>query len=287
MTGDAFRRPLLALPVRAAAFLMLLVVMAGCAQPAGASQGRAWDWLLHLRDADGRWPAELVPYVVEAALATGKDPSTWPSPVPMVEQMQWPADNATYIAALRPLHAWALLPEHGGRGADIERRLLAGYDGRQFGNPALLNDDAFALLTLAALDPMEASDRAASLAENQTAGGGWSWAPGSEPETDMTGIVLTALADARAGGFDASRARSFLDGTHVPGGGHALRTGGSANCDSTVWALRGGRALGVPAPADDGAFLASLQRRDGGLAYLAGGAANALCTVEAVPELPR
>jgi hypothetical protein len=274
-------------PVRAAALLLLLVVTAGCAHPAaGGAQGRAWDWLLGQRDAEGRWSATLTPYVVEAAVAAGKDPSAWPSPVPLAQQVPWPADGATYMSALRPLHGWALLPDHGGRGADIERRLLAGYDGRQFGNPALLNDDAFALMTLAALDPAKASGRAASLAANQSADGGWSWAPGGEPETDMTGIILSVLSDAGAGGFDANAARAFLDGTHVAGGGHAQHTG-AANCDSTVWAMRGYRALGVPAPSDDQAFLESLQRGDGSLAYQAGGSANALCTVEAAAELPR
>jgi hypothetical protein len=272
-----------------ALLVLLAAVLAGCAQAPhgdGDAQGRAWDWLLAQRDADGRWPANLVPYVVEAAVATGKDPATWPAPVPLQAQLAWSPDSVGYLASLRPLHAWALLPSHGGHGDDIRQRILAGHDGHQFGNPALLNDDAFAVMTLALVDRPAAASRTDALLENQTAAGGWSWAPGGEPETDMTGIVLSALSDAGVSGFDAAAARAFLDGTHAAGGGHALHTDGDANCDSTVWALRAYDILGGGPPADDGGFLASLQRGDGAFAYRPGGPGNALCTVEALPLAP-
>lgn len=272
--------------MRRVAAVLVLALMAGCSQPhEKSSQDRAWDWLLDQRDEGGRWPAAFVPHVVEAAAASGRDPAVWPSPVPLAEQMAWPSEGGTFMSSLRSLHAWSLLPQNGGRGEDITERLLAGYDGRQFGDAALLNDDAYALLALGAIDPALAASHAASLAENQSAEGGWAWSPAGKPETDMTGIVLVALARAAVGGFDPAAARGFLDRTHQAGGGHSMHVGGEANCDSTAWAMHGYKALRTGAPEDDRAFLASLQREDGSLAYQPSGGSNALCTVEAVPLL--
>jgi hypothetical protein len=272
-----------AVPVRAIALLALLLG-AGCLQaaPEPSPQERAWDWLLDQRGAGGRWEAAFVPHLVEAAVASGKDPEEWPSPVPLADQLAWPAEDAGFMASLRPLRAWALLPDHGGRAHAIADRIIAGHDGRQFGEPALLNDDAYAVLGLADINEDLALAFSWALLDNQSVEGGWSWTPGGTPETDMTGIVLAGL---RQGGYNATAARAFLDGTRAPGGGHAMHAGGGANCNSTAWALNGYAALGGEAPADGLAFLASLQRPDGALAYQAGGAANALCTVEAVPLL--
>jgi hypothetical protein len=270
-----------------AALAASLALLGGCVHGEAGPRERAWDWLLEQRDAEGRWPEAFVPYLVETAMLGGKDPASWPEDRPLAAQLPWPGEGAGYMVSLRPLYAWSLLPGHGGRGAEALERVLAGHDGRQFGDPALLNDDTFALLALDGLSPSgEAARYGASLAENQSAEGGWSWAPDGEPETDMTGMALEALAGAGAGGLDAAAARAFLDATHAAGGGHAVHAGGEPNCDSTVWAVRGYRALGLAPPGDDAAFLRSLQRPDGAVAYRPGGAGNALCTAEALPALP-
>lgn len=270
-----------------ALLLLLAPALAGCAQgsqPEGP-QDRAWSWLLGQRDEGSRWQDLTVPSLVESAVASGKDPAAWPEPVPLAGQLRWPPDGEGYMDSLRPLHAWALLPGHGGRGDAVTQRLLAGYTSGQFGQPGQLNDDAFALLALAAIDRAQASARAGSLSGNQSTAGGWSWAVGAAPETDMTGMAIMALARAGAAGFDAAAARAYLDRTHAAGGGHGYHEGEGPNCDSTVWAIRGYEALGVAPPPDDRAFLRSLQRDDGSVAYRPGGVGNLLCTVEAVPEL--
>lgn len=249
---------------------------------------QAWDHLLSLRDDGGRWSEGLVPYLVEAAVAGGRDPRSWPPELPLVQQLGWPADNGSYIGSLRSLYAFALANE---RAEEVEGRILEGFDGRQFGDPALLNDDAFALLALHATadrDDPRWSGWTASLASNQSDDGGWSWGVGGPGETDMTGIVLDAIGqEAQAGPADSERAAVFFATTRAPDGGHALMPGDDAgNCDSTVWALRGlARVEGGDGASDAERraawdFLLALQRDDGGFAYQPDGPANALCTAE-------
>lgn len=275
---------------------LLAVLLSGCARPEPDGQGlgkeldRSWSALLEVRDAQGRWPSGLLPYVAEAASAAGKDLHSWPPPLPIADQVQWPADDAPLLQALRPLHA-AALAGHGDQAVAqrVRDRVLAAYDGVQFGEPALLNDDAFALIVLAAADvswTTELRPAIHGLVANQSADGGWSWSAGAAGETDVTGLVLAGLSQAGAlGEVTPEGVLAFLGTTESPGGGHALQAGGGPNCDSTVWAIRAYAALGRQAPQGDWDFLLGLQRQDGSFAYTPGGPANALCTAEAATLL--
>ncbi|HUR25148.1 MAG TPA: prenyltransferase/squalene oxidase repeat-containing protein [Candidatus Thermoplasmatota archaeon] len=279
--------------------MMAASAFAGCTRPEPwpdleAEADAAFASLLAGRGDDGRWPPAQVPYVIEAAHAAGKDLHAWPQPVPVAHQVAWPPENASLLQALRPLLAVALAA-HDGVDVDVaasqrvQDRVMAAFDGRQFGDPALLNDDAFALIVLgaahvtwsSALDP--AVD---GLLANQSADGGWSWSVGGAGETDMAGLVLAGVTEAGAiHRVDRRPVLAFLDTTRSPGGGHALHPGGPPNCDSTVWAIRAHDAFGMPAPRGDWDFLVSLQRPDGSFAYTPGGPGNALCTSEAATLL--
>jgi hypothetical protein len=286
--------------VRAHAVAWLaVVVLAGCfAQPPDDPTkdyapllATAIDALAAQRDAQGLWPAGQVPYVVEAASAAGLDLDGWLQPVPVAQQVAWPAENASFLASLRPLYAVALVAAGVGdeaRLAQVRDRVMAGFDGQQFGDQQLLNDDAFALIVLGAAQVAWSSElepAIAHLLENQTSEGGWSWAVGGRAETDMTGIVLRGLVEAGAiHRVEAGPVLAFLETTRGTEGGYALSPGGQSNCDSTVWGIRTKEALGL---ADDDApwrFLFGLQVA-GGYAYIPGGPPNALCTAEAATLL--
>lgn len=273
-----------------AAFILAFLAgaaLAGCLQPPGPDLAGARDAALaHLANLP---PGSLAPYVLEAAVASGLDANAWPPAHPVADHVQLPA-NGTYQSLLRP--AFALSRLHGLPDRDaIYNRVSKGYDGRQFGDGALQNDDIFALWTLSAMVPDWAIEPWSmwgdSLLANQTAAGGWSWATNGTADTDSTGMALSALVSMPGSNatahlaLRAHAALAYLASTRVVGGGFASQPGGQANCDSTVWGLRGEDLLGAPGNATAWHFLLGLRRGDGGFAYLpADGSSNDLCTAE-------
>ncbi|MEA3189898.1 MAG: Squalene-hopene cyclase C-terminal domain [Thermoplasmata archaeon] len=193
--------------------------------------------------------------------------------------------SANGTAALRPLHALALAYGPGNASVQALRdRVLATFDGHQFGDPQLLNDDAWSLKALRAAGVPAADARlqaaADALLRNGTA---WSHAVGAAPDVDSTGMVLEGLAAAgRLDAATAAAAGAWVRAAQDPAGGWPMQPGGEANCDSTVWGIRALRATGggeVPAAA--WSFLAGLQGPDGGLSWVEGQPSNAYCTAEA------
>ncbi len=268
--------------MRVAALVVLLLVVAGCAAPMPTWSDRAVAVLDGMADRaqNHTFDAFLVPYVVEAAARAGLDPGSWPPGHPVMRDWTFPRGN--YLGMLRPLYALALanpgIPEDQ---VQVQSAVLSGFDGKQFGDAALLNDDAFAILALAAAGSgslWQVHDAAAYIADHANATGGWSYAAKGKPDIDSTGIMLAAL---RAAGrsVDATPVVAYLASAQRPEGGYGAMPGEPANCDSTVWAIRGLLAFGGEVPAAAWSYLASLRGPDG-YAYVAGGAANALCTVE-------
>jgi hypothetical protein len=249
-----------------------------------AARDRALDHLASL-------PAgTLAPYVLEAAVAGGRDPDAWPPGHPAAQQVHLPDANGTYQSLLRPAFALSHLPGIPDRDA-IYNRVAKGYDGRQFGDAVLQTDDTFALWTLAAIVPdwhLEPwNGMADSLLDNQTTAGGWSWSTTGAADTDTTGMVLSAMAELPGSNASAhlvdhlAAARAFLASAQAAGGGYATQPGGQANCDSTVWGIRGATVAGAPDNGTAWKALLGLQRGDGGFAYLSGDkASNDLCTAE-------
>ncbi|MEK6986067.1 MAG: hypothetical protein AABX89_06775 [Candidatus Thermoplasmatota archaeon] len=269
---------------RFALAILLLPLVAGCAgtkETTWASLHQdALDQLATHRN-DGRFSSFLAPYAVEAAALGGVDPNRWPTGDPAVVGLALPL--GPYLSQLRPAYALALAnPSDASVQSQLRSVVLAGLNGTQFGEPALLNDDAFALRALAAAGSDAAADgwRAAveGLARNQT--GGWSYRMGVAPDTDSTGIVLVALGAANGLGLaNRTAALAFLAASRDGDGGYGTSPGEVANCHSTVWALRGHFALDAPTPNGAWAYLAAL-RAPGGWAYPTGGAVNAFCTAE-------
>lgn len=287
--------------VSGAAFVLAFVIVqsAGCFQSAAGDAPDALESALDYLAAVP--PGTLAPYRLEAAVAAGLDPALWPRGEPILSQVLLPDNETSYQRLLRPAFALSRLGVDAPRSGEIRERLLAGYDGAQFGDPALLSDDIFALWALAALVPDWSQPPWNAMADNlvlHQSSGGWSWSTSGTPDTDLTGMALSALAavppqDGAQNGSsqpfgraDRAAAVVFLASVAVPGGGFAAAPGSAANCDSTVWGIRA--ASFVDAPLDENAwpFLLGLQRSDGGFAYVPDDlASNALCTAEAATLL--
>jgi hypothetical protein len=232
-------------------------------------------------------PGSLAAYLVETAAAAGLEPAVWPPRSPALGHVVLPPDGTPYAQSLRP--AFALTFEPGIPQAEaIRARVLSGFDGTQFGEPGLLNDDLFALWTLARLgdaDRPEAQAAVDHLLTHQDLG--WSWSATGEPDTDTTAMVLSALHAAGAlDRADRSGAVNFFTMAGQAGDGYGTRPGADGNCNSTVWVLRAQGVLGV-SWVDHSAweYLLALQGPDGGFAYTPGGSSNAFCTAEAATVL--
>jgi hypothetical protein len=233
----------------------------------------------------------MAPQMVEAAVAAGVDVHAWPSASnPALSAVEVPPNSTSFMDQLRPAYALALA---GALNATAAAALMhAGFDGQQFGDPALLNDDAWALLVLEAAHSARGDAEAAAvrlLAANQGMDGGWSWHVGGTSEVDLTGMVMRALSgqDAHDAALNLSlkRGAAFLAGAADSSGGFPITPGGTPNCDSSVWAVRGFWAAGTAASPRVFGFLASLRQADGSFAWKSGGAGEVFCTAEVVALL--
>lgn len=287
-----------ALPLVAVLALVLVAVLVPVAQAKPSALKEAHERgleFLAAQGGSGPYPAGLAPYAVEAAHAAGLDPAAWPDPSrAALDSVEVPPPEEPFLRLVRPAYALALAGRlHDWHGEDIEGRLRAGFDGAQFGDPGLLNDDLFAGFALSAdgntVHDDEALGAAAEfLVSNQNEDGGWGYAVDGASAVDTTAMAVLFLqrSQATADGtlYDvAMRAVEFVLSAQDPAtGGFAETPGGEPNCDSTAWALRiylDGRGL------DAWDYLLGLQGDDGGFAYKARQASNALCTVEAVTLL--
>ncbi|HEX2022334.1 MAG TPA: hypothetical protein VHH36_06440, partial [Candidatus Thermoplasmatota archaeon] len=279
--------------MRRAALLALLVL---APLPAAGGTGddptaAALAFLASRQQADGTFQGAPATNVVEAAAQAGADPRAWPSP----DRPAWDAlapygrdDVERYNSRLRLAHAVSVAgyDARDVKGEDHVAAVWAGYDGVQFGSPATVNDDAWAILALHAAgeDMGDARDRAlAQLETGRALDGGWSFSRASTRGTaDVTGMVLVAKRVAAGAPVEDARARAALDASRDPATGGHDDGFGRANCQSTVWAVHGYAAMGLAPPADAMAYLASLRNADGGYASAPGRASDAWCTAEVV-----
>lgn len=272
----------MARPVSVARLVVLAIVLvafvAGPVEGASIDSVRA-SGLAYLAE-QARDPGPFAAYWVEAAHANGLDPAAWPAGSPLAAQVDVPPENASFIHLLRPLHALALAQDD--RMPGLRARVLAGFDGTQFGEPDALNDDAYAILALraAGISAQDARLQQASrgLLEHRNPDGGWGWAVGVRSGVDMTGMILLALQETnRLQAFHLDEVQPFLSLARS-GPGYNEHVGGSGNCESTVWALRIQAMASRPMDENAWQFLLSLQQDDGGFAHAKGGGSDVFCS---------
>jgi hypothetical protein len=270
--------------------LAVALLLAAPAEAKGveAQRGPALDFLASHLQGSGPLAANLA----EAAHANGLDLAAWPSPDdPVADHVpsEFPQEPAN-ITLLRPLRALAFAGHpHATPDGDLTNQVLDRFGPQGYGDRRTFNDDAYAILALRAVGfpPEDAHIQAARdhLLASQREDGGWGWTLGAPSGTDLTGLVVEALADSGGVPAEASApALAFLATTQASAG-FAETPGRSPNCESTVWGLRATHGLGGMVRDDDWWFLLGLQRADGGFAHLPGGASDLLCTSEAAALL--
>lgn len=153
---------------------------------------------------------------------------------------------------------------YSGTATDYIAKILSYFDGAQFGDASLINDDIFALLTLFragyGAEDAPISNALAFILSRQRSDGSW------EGNVDMTAAAIQALApvETQSGVSSAlSRAREYLRAKQEA-------SGGFGNSFSTSWALQainlngGGPSLWQSGGKNPLEYLASLQFGDGG-----------------------
>jgi hypothetical protein len=168
---------------------------------------------------------------------------------------------------------------YSGTNVDYINKIISSYDGTQFGDNTLFNDDIFALIVLQkagyiSTDTLIIKDIEYVLS-HQSPDGSWG-------SVDMTGAALQALrnfTDIAGVQSSISRGESYLISVQK-------QDGGFENSSSTSWALQAlssnpSFSSGV-ARADD--YLAKLQQDDGGLETLTSTIENRIwATAYAIP----
>ncbi|MBU1036777.1 DUF4430 domain-containing protein [Patescibacteria group bacterium] len=128
-------------------------------------------------------------------------------------------------------------------GTDFIQGLSNYYQNNQIGSPSLLSDDFWAILALRSAG-VEISDNIIQdsknfILTNQNPDGGWSYAPGTESDTNDTAAAIMALLDAGllSNNSQIQSAVSYLHAQQNPDGGFAFTEGGQSDSGSDAWVI--------------------------------------------------
>ncbi len=198
----------------------------------------------HLQSVSGTLATDYAK-VILALAAAGKDPSTFGS-INYVEKLK------TY------------------------------YQGGQFGEASLLNDDIWSILALAAVGQASSAEVSAAktfLLNNQNSNGGWSYAVSGSSDTNDTAAAIIALIEAGATSADQAviNAISYLQSVQNSDGGFGWETGSASDSGSDAWVISAIYKIGQdPNSWQKGSsspvsHLQALQDSDGGFWWLAPG----------------
>ncbi len=247
----------------------------GAATQAEFDLVKAFEFIISQQAEDGSFGEDLYTDWTALALASGnyQTPTIKLIKYLGTDQLQNPR-LTDYERRAMALMALGLNP-YNTNGVNYVEKIIAGFDGRQFGDANLDNDDIFALIVLfnAGYGPEEETIKKSFefVLGRQKENGSW------DESIDMTGAALAVLAQAEeneAAQNAVTKAKTFLQETQ------SKRNDGSwvNSVSSTAWALEGLMALGEKQedwersdPAKDGAgntpvdYLATTQDADGGI----------------------
>ncbi len=147
-------------------------------------------------------------------------------------------------------------------GTNYIESIIKEFDGTQFGDSSLVNDDIFAVIVLGEAgynqNDTEIVKALDFIISKQKSNGSW------EESVDMTGAGLQALAvysGAPAVAGTLANASAYLESMQS-------LDGGWINASATAWAMQGGTATGksfIKGNSNGTDFLANLQQNDGGV----------------------
>ena len=101
----------------------------------------------------------------------------------------------------------------------------------------------------------------------QARNGGFPWAKGVSPDSNVTAWAVQALRSTGVKGAPVRRALAYLRTLQAPSGGFRLVAGRAPDAQSTALVIQAFVAAGAKPPARSFTFLASLRRADGSYRY--------------------
>ena len=102
---------------------------------------------------------------------------------------------------------------------------------------------------------------------SQARNGGFPWARGAAPDSNLTAWAVQALRSVGVTGKPIARAIAFLRALQARGGGFRLVAGRAPDAQSTALAIQAFVAARIKPPSGAFAFLAALRRGDGSYRY--------------------
>lgn len=172
-------------------------------------------------------------------------------------------------------------------------QLLSYFDGFQFGESELWNDDLFAVLALEGCDEQGIQIQVSkNLIRSRSADGGFGFDAGGESNVDMTAVALQAF---RASGVELPEdSVTWLLNMQQEDGGFGYSIAfPESNTASTAWAIQGLLAAGVDVNSvvdpitgnTPWAYLVSTQNTDQGFGWKAGEVSDPRMTCYVIPAL--
>ena len=281
-------------------------------QPADEEVANALDYLRSAQTGDGSIGGfGTSAWVTMAIAAAGEDPHDWgnPSIVDYLrENSELLADELNLVTGyermILAITAAGENPYSFGEGdptyapnGDYVTKLKSYYDGNQFGDDELLNDDFWGVLALISAGEDPESDITQStmtfIKANQGGDGGWTWAIGGESDVDDTSAAIMALVAAgETLSLEAiTMGLEYLSMEQGDNGGFGMW--GAVNSASTSWAIDAIVAAGEDPTSGDWTwddnpvnYLLSLQDTDGGFKWKEDSSSNKeWMTADAIPAL--
>jgi hypothetical protein len=243
---------------RAIASLLLILMLAGgssvYAYPYSKTDSNvasALNWLRSQQQADGSIRSFAISsWAVMAIASSQEDPKNWrnggSSVVEYLESNVGLLSSCSdYSRFLLSIVAAGIDPQTVTRdGVDIVTKLESFYDGTQFGDRSLINDDYWAVMALVSAgvytsDPRIQSTLAFIKANQNATDHGWSWGAGQGSDADNTAAAIMALiaAGEPASSTFVTSGLSYMKAKQTNTGGFSsFESGASAETDS--WAIQ-------------------------------------------------
>lgn len=242
----------------------------GSEQGGGFDVAAAYRFLAIGQEEDGSWNEDFITDWIAIALGVSGAPSSMKSD--LVRYLKEEEPDELESARDYERHAMALMalninPYTGGP-SDYITPIVESFDGEQIDEPGIVNDDAFALITLMhagyTKDDEIIKKVTAFIVDEQHSDGSW------DGGVDLSGPYVQALSQVRSlpGVSSAlSRAEAYMRSSQNPDGGF----GSPSDPFATSWTLQGIEALGNSAASWSVGenipltYLTEQQEEDGGM----------------------